>query len=269
LPAGPLRYAPIFKGLQEKGMRQTLVAGNWKLNGSLQSVKELISGIKAGAGDAGSTQIAVCPPFVYIPLVSELLAGSGIAWGSQNVSDQESGAFTGEVSGPMLKDFGCRYAIVGHSERRALYAEDDDFTARKFAAARRFGLIPILCVGETLEEREQGITEQVVERQLDAVINLEGISALGDAVIAYEPVWAIGTGKTASPEQAQEVHAFIRTKLAGLDEAVASGVQILYGGSVKGSNAAELFAMSDIDGGLIGGASLNADEFLAICKAGG
>jgi triosephosphate isomerase len=169
----------------------------------------------------------------------------------------------------MLTDFGCTYAIVGHSERRALYAEDDEFTARKFAAARRAGLIPILCVGETLEEREQGITEAVVARQLDAVVELEGIEAIGAAVIAYEPVWAIGTGKTATPDQAQEVHAFIRGKLAGLDQAVADKVQILYGGSVKGSNAAELFAMQDIDGGLIGGASLAADDFLAICRAGG
>jgi triosephosphate isomerase len=250
-------------------MRQTLVAGNWKLNGSLQSVKELISGIKAGAAEAGGTQIAVCPPFVYIPLVSELLADSNIAWGSQDVSDQKSGAFTGEVAGTMLTDFGCRYAIVGHSERRALYGEDDEFTARKFAAARQSGLTPILCVGETLEERDKGITEQVVDRQLDAVIELEGIAALSEAVIAYEPVWAIGTGKTASPQQAQDVHAFIRAKLAGLNRAVADKVQILYGGSVKGSNAAELFAMQDIDGGLIGGASLQVDDFLAICKAGG
>jgi triosephosphate isomerase len=249
-------------------MRQTLVAGNWKLNGSLESVKALVSGITAGAGDTGNTRMAVCPPFVYIPLVSSLLADSKIALGSQDISDQESGAFTGEVSGPMLKDFACTYAIVGHSERRALYAEDDDFTARKFAAARKSGLIPILCVGETLEEREQGITEEVVARQLDAVINLEGIAAIGEAVIAYEPVWAIGTGKTATPDQAQDVHAFIRGKLAGLDQAVADKVQILYGGSVKGSNAAELFTMQDIDGGLIGGASLDADDFLAICKAG-
>jgi len=250
-------------------MRQTLVAGNWKLNGSLDSVKQLISGITAGAGDTGNTQIAVCPPFIYIPMVAELLSGSKVAWGSQDISDQESGAFTGEISGPMLKDFGCRYAIVGHSERRALYCEDDEFTARKFAAARKFGLTPILCVGETLEEREQGITEDVVARQLDAVIALEGIAALGEAVIAYEPVWAIGTGKTASPQQAQDVHAFIRGKLTGLDKAVADKVQVLYGGSVKGSNAAELFAMPDIDGGLIGGASLDAGDFLAICKAGG
>ncbi len=249
-------------------MRQTLVAGNWKLNGSLESIKQLVAGIIAGAGDTGNTQIAVCPPFVYIPLVSNLLTDSKVDVGSQDVSDQESGAFTGEVSGPMLKDFNCTYAIVGHSERRALYGEDDAFTARKFAAARKFGLIPILCVGETLEEREQGITEDVVARQLDAVIELEGIDAIGDAVIAYEPVWAIGTGKTASPQQAQDVHAFIRGKLAGLNQGVADKVQILYGGSVKGSNAEELFAMDDIDGGLIGGASLDAGDFLAICKAG-
>jgi triosephosphate isomerase len=269
LPAGPLRYAAILKGLQETGMRQILVAGNWKLNGSLDSVKQLVSGIMAGVGDTGDTQIAVCPPFIYIPLVADLLAGGKIALGSQDISDQESGAFTGEVSGPMLKDYACTYAIVGHSERRALYAEDDEFTARKFAAARKAGLTPILCVGETLEEREQGITEAVVARQLDAVIDLEGIAAIAAAVIAYEPVWAIGTGKTATPDQAQDVHAFIRGKLAGLDQAVADKVQILYGGSVKGSNAAELFAMQDIDGGLIGGASLAADDFLAICKAGG
>jgi triosephosphate isomerase len=250
-------------------MRQILVAGNWKLNGSLDSIKQLITGITAGEDDTGKTQIAVCPPFVYIPVVADLLADSKIAWGSQDVSDRDSGAFTGEVAGAMLRDFGCTYAIVGHSERRSLYAEDDAFTARKFAAARRAGLTPILCVGETLEEREQGITEDVVARQLDAVIKLEGIGAIGESVIAYEPVWAIGTGKTASPQQAQDVHAFIRGKLAGLDKAVADKVQILYGGSVKGANAAELFAMADIDGGLIGGASLDAGEFLAICKAGG
>jgi len=249
-------------------MRQTLVAGNWKLNGSLESIKQLVAGILAGAGDTGNTQIAVCPPFVYIPLVSNLVADSKVALGSQDVSDQTSGAFTGEVSGPMLNDFKCTYAIVGHSERRALYGEDDAFTARKFAAARGVGLTPILCVGETLEEREQGITEAVVARQLDAVIELEGIESLGDAVIAYEPVWAIGTGKTASPQQAQDVHAFIRGKLAGLNQGIADKVQILYGGSVKGSNAEELFAMDDIDGGLIGGASLDAGDFLAICRAG-
>jgi triosephosphate isomerase len=250
-------------------MRQILVAGNWKLNGSTESIKQLISGITAGAADAGDTAIAVCPPFVYIPMVADLLAGSKVAWGSQDVSDQTSGAFTGEVAGDMLREFSCTYAIVGHSERRSLYAEDDEFTARKFAAARKAGLTPILCVGETLEEREQGVTEDVVGRQLDAVIALEGIGAIGESVIAYEPVWAIGTGKTATPQQAQDVHAFIRGKLATLDPGVAGKVQILYGGSVKGANAAELFAMTDIDGGLIGGASLDATEFLAICKAGG
>ncbi len=250
-------------------MRRTLVAGNWKLNGSLGSIGQLIAGVKAGAGDLKQTQAAVCPPFIYIPYVAELLRGTPVLWGSQDVSDQDSGAFTGEVAGAMLREFGCTYAIVGHSERRSLYAEDDQFTARKFAAARRQGLTPILCVGELLAEREQGITEQVVARQLGAVIDLEGVAALNDAVIAYEPVWAIGTGKTATPQQAQDVHAFIRDEIAQRDAGVADKVQILYGGSVKGSNAAELFAMPDIDGGLIGGASLKADEFLAICKAGG
>jgi triosephosphate isomerase (TIM) len=248
-------------------MRRTLVAGNWKLNGSLESVRQLVADIKAGMGDL-KADVAVCPPYVYIPEVASLLKGSALGYGAQDVSDQTSGAFTGEVSAPMLNDFGCKYAIVGHSERRSLYGEGDEFTARKFAAARKAGLIPILCVGELLEEREQGITEQVVSRQLDAVIQLEGVAALADAVIAYEPVWAIGTGKTASPQQAQDVHAFIRGKIAALDAGVAEKVQILYGGSVKGANAAELFAMADIDGGLIGGASLQAEEFLTICRAG-
>ena len=248
-------------------MRRILVAGNWKLNSSLESVRQLVADIKAGMGEV-KAEVAVCPPYVYIPEVANLLKGSAVGYGAQDVSDQTAGAFTGEVSAPMLNDFGCKYAIVGHSERRSLYGEGDEFTARKFAAARKAGLIPILCVGELLEEREQGITEQVVSRQLDAVIQLEGVAALSDAVIAYEPVWAIGTGKTASPQQAQDVHAFIRGKIAALDAAVAEKVQILYGGSVKGSNAVELFAMADIDGGLIGGASLAAEEFLTICRAG-
>jgi len=249
-------------------MRQPLVAGNWKMNGSTDSVRALVDGIKAGIGAIRTAEMAVCPPFVYIPQVAAQLAGSAISYGAQDVSDRESGAYTGEVAPNMLTDIGCKYVIVGHSERRSLYGESDGFTARKFAAARKAGLVPILCVGELLEEREQGITEQVVGRQLDAVIALEGIHALADAVIAYEPVWAIGTGKTASPQQAQDVHAFIRGKLAGLDEAVAAEIQILYGGSVKGSNAAELLAMADIDGGLIGGASLDANDFLAIGRAG-
>ncbi|WP_297527846.1 triose-phosphate isomerase [Thiohalobacter sp.] len=248
-------------------MRQPLVAGNWKMNGTRETIQMLVDGIKAGLGEVAKAEIAVCPPYVYIPMVVDMLAGTHVAVGGQDVSDQESGAYTGEVSGAMLRDVGASYAIVGHSERRSIYGESDAFTARKFAAARRFGLTPILCVGELLEEREQGITEAVVGRQLDAVIDLEGVAAIGEAVIAYEPVWAIGTGKTASPEQAQEVHAFIRQKLAALDAGVAEKVRILYGGSVKAANAEELFRMPDIDGGLIGGASLQADEFLAICRA--
>lgn len=251
-------------------MRQKLVAGNWKLNGSKASVESLVKGILAGMNGLDHVAVAVCPPYVYIPMTQELLtqAASRVGLGAQDVCAKDSGAYTGEVSAPMLKEFGCHYAIVGHSERRAIYGEKDSETAQKFAAARKNGLKPILCVGETLQEREQGITEAVVGRQLDAVIALEGVSALIDGVIAYEPVWAIGTGKTATPQQAQDVHAFIRSKIAALDTTVADKVQILYGGSVKGANAAELFAMPDIDGGLIGGAALDAQDFLAICKAG-
>jgi triosephosphate isomerase len=248
-------------------MRQPLVAGNWKMNGSMDSVKTLVEGIKAGIDTVTTAEMAVCPPYVYIPQVASMLAGSAISYGAQDVNDQEAGAYTGEVAPGMLADIGCKYAIVGHSERRSIYGESDEFTASKFAAARKAGLIPILCVGELLEEREQGITEQVVARQLDAVINLEGIEAFGSAVIAYEPVWAIGTGKTATTDQAQEVHAFIRGKLAALDAAVADKVQILYGGSMNPGNAEQLLAMPDIDGGLIGGASLKPDDFLAIGKA--
>lgn len=248
-------------------MRQILVAGNWKLNGSKESIQSLVNGINEGMSGVGDKAVAVCPPFVYIPMVADLLVDSAIGLGSQDVADQESGAFTGEISASMLKDVGCQYAIVGHSERRSIYGESDKDTAAKFAAARAQGLTPILCVGELLEERESGDTENVVARQLDAVIELEGVAALADAVIAYEPVWAIGTGKTASPDQAQAVHAFIRAKIAGLDADIAAKVQILYGGSVNGDNAAELFAMEDIDGGLIGGASLTPEAFLAICTA--
>lgn len=248
-------------------MRRPLVAGNWKMNGSTASVRELVEGIKAGMGQVEVSEVALCPPFVFLAEVGAGIGGTAIALGAQNVADQDAGAFTGEVSGSMLAELGCRYAIVGHSERRNLYGESDALVARRFAAARRAGLQPILCVGELLEEREAGITEEVVGRQLDAVLELEGIAAFADAVIAYEPVWAIGTGKTATPDQAQEVHAFIRKKLTALDQGVADGLRILYGGSVKGSNAAELFSQADIDGGLIGGASLNAAEFIAICAA--
>jgi len=248
-------------------MRIPLVAGNWKMNGSLSSTQELLAGIKQGIGAIGAgVECAVFPPFVYLAEVERLLGGTVIRWGAQTVSEQPPGAFTGEVATAMLLDFHCTYVIVGHSERRTLYGETDAIVARKFAAARKAGLTPVLCIGELLEERERGVTEEVVGRQLDAVLELEGIEGIEDAVIAYEPVWAIGTGKTATPEQAQEVHAFIRSRLARHDAAIAAATRILYGGSVKGSNAAELFAMPDIDGGLVGGASLNAQEFLTIAK---
>jgi len=248
-------------------MRQPLVAGNWKMNGSLDSITALVEGLKAGLDSVMTAEMAVCPPFVYIPTVATLIGDASISLGAQDVNDQEAGAHTGEVAPNMLTDVGCKYAIVGHSERRSIYGESDNVTASKFAAARKAGLVPILCVGELLEERELGITEEVVARQLDAVIDLEGVGALADAVIAYEPVWAIGTGKTASPDQAQDVHAFIRGKLASLDSNVADKVRILYGGSMNAGNAAELLSMTDIDGGLIGGASLKAADFLAIGAA--
>lgn len=248
-------------------MRQPLVAGNWKMNGSVGSVRELLSGLKAGIADITKCEVAVCPPYVFIPMAQSELSGTPIAWGSQNLSTEQSGAFTGEIAGSMLMDFGCTYAIVGHSERRTLYGEDDALVASKYAVARAAGLKPILCVGETLEEREKGITEEVVARQLDALIDLEGAGALADGVVAYEPVWAIGTGMTATPQQAQDVHAFIRNRVAQQDAAVAGNLRILYGGSMKPGNAAELMANADIDGGLIGGAALKAEDFFGICKA--
>ena len=248
-------------------MRQTLVAGNWKLNGSKQSIKNLLEGIVGRIQEVKNAQVAVCSPYVYIPQVADLLKGSPIAYGAQNVSEHDAGAFTGEVSAPMLKEFSCKYAIVGHSERRAIYGESDQQVADKYVAAQRSGIIPILCVGELLEERESGDTENVVARQLDAVVETAGIESLNNAVIAYEPVWAIGTGKTASPEQAQEVHTFIRQRLTAKNANVAENVQILYGGSVKADNAKALFSQADIDGGLIGGASLDAEGFIAICCA--
>jgi triosephosphate isomerase len=250
------------------GMRRPLVAGNWKMNGSRAQAAALVDGIKKGVAAASRVEVAVCPPFILIPLVAERLAGTAVAWGGQNLDVHESGAFTGEISGPMLKDYGCAYVIVGHSERRTLYGEGDALVAEKFGAVRAAGLMPILCVGETLAEREANRTEQVVARSLDAVLDKHGIAALRDAVIAYEPVWAIGTGKTAAPSQAQDVHRFIRGRLAAKDRGIADNLRILYGGSVKGSNAKELFAQHDIDGGLIGGASLQAEEFLTICRAG-
>lgn len=249
-------------------MRTPLVAGNWKMHGSLQRIQELLEGVKQGMGTvAQGVECAVFPPFVYLAEVERLLTGTALRWGAQTVSEQQQlGAFTGEVAAAMLVDLHCAYVIVGHSERRTIYGESDELVARKFAAGRAAGLTPVLCVGELLEEREQGVTEAVVARQLDAVLQLEGIQGIKDAVIAYEPVWAIGTGKTATPEQAQDVHAYIRRRLAEHDTAIAAATRILYGGSIKGSNAAELFAMPDIDGGLVGGASLNAQEFLTIAR---
>lgn len=247
-------------------MRRKFVAGNWKMHGNLVDNDALLTGILAGIGEV-KAEVAVCVPFPYLAQAKARLAGSKVAWGAQNLSQHAKGAYTGEVSALMLNDFECKYVIVGHSERRALYGESDAIVAEKYAAAQTAGLVPILCVGETLEEREAGITEQVVGRQLDAVLNKSGVISLANAVIAYEPVWAIGTGKTATPEQAQAVHAFIRAKIRALDPEVAEHLVIQYGGSVKASNAAELFAQPDIDGGLIGGASLNAEEFLAICRA--
>ena len=245
-------------------MRKKLVAGNWKMHGSLAENAALLAALKPALA---GIEAVVCVPFPYLAQAQSELAGSSIAWGAQNLSEHSKGAYTGEVSASMLRDFGCQYVIVGHSERRSLYGESDRQVAAKFIAARAGGLVPILCVGESLEERESGVTEQVVARQLDAVISAAGIGSLANAIVAYEPVWAIGTGKTASPEQAQAVHAFIRGKIAGLDAAIADGLVIQYGGSVKAANAAELLAQSDIDGGLIGGASLVADEFAAICRA--
>jgi len=248
-------------------MRLKLVIGNWKMHGSLAENQALLNALKPALGNMKEAGVAVCAPFPYLAQIQSALAGSAIAWGAQNVSEQAKGAFTGEVSTSMLKDFGCKYVIVGHSERRSIYGESDELVAKKYVAVQAAGLTPVLCVGETLAEREGGITEQVVGRQLDAVIQAAGVESLAKAVVAYEPVWAIGTGKTASPEQAQAVHAFIRNKIAGLNRQVAEGLVIQYGGSVKASNAAELFSQPDIDGGLIGGASLVAEEFIAICKA--
>jgi len=249
-------------------MRTPIIAGNWKMNGSRDSVKQLIEGIKAGM-DGVKAEVVVCPTYVFIPDVAEGISGASIGLGAQNLSEFDSGAFTGEVAGPMLKDFGVEYVIIGHSERRSLYGESDAVTAVKYAAAQKHGLKPIFCIGETLEERESGVTEQVIARQLDAILDSAGVASLANAVLAYEPVWAIGTGKTATPEQAQEVHGFIRNKIAGLDGDIAANLRILYGGSMNPGNAAGLLAQPDIDGGLIGGASLKAEDFLTICNAGG
>jgi len=248
-------------------MREILVAGNWKMNGSNADNEALVSGIVGGVPAGSGFRLLVCPPFPYLASVAAQLSGSAVALGAQNVSEHEKGAYTGETAPSMLRDVGCEYVIVGHSERRALYGESSAQVAAKFQAAQAAGLKPILCVGETLEERQAGTTQSVVDEQLDAVLDAAGIAAFGSAVVAYEPVWAIGTGMTASPEQAQDVHRHIRSRLADRDADLADSVQILYGGSMKGENAPGLLGMPDIDGGLIGGASLKASDFLAIAAA--
>ena len=247
-------------------MRKRLLAGNWKMHGSLAGNRKLLGVLKAANLVNDRTDVAIFAPFPYLFQLKEELSESGMVWGAQNVGEHPGGAFTGEVSARMLADFGCRYAIVGHSERRALYGEKDEQVAEKFAALREVGLIPVLCVGETLPEREAGITQQVVARQVSAVMDRVGAAAVAQSVIAYEPVWAIGTGQTASPGLAQGIHAYIRSLVAARDKG-ADGMQILYGGSMKVGNAAELLAQPDVDGGLVGGASLIAEEFLAICRA--
>ena len=247
-------------------MRRKLVVGNWKMNGSRESNAALLAELRA-AQPLWPCEAAVCPPFPFLAQVSQELGDSALGWGAQECSPHESGAFTGEVSAAMLAEFGCRYVIVGHSERRALHGESDQLVADKAKAALAHQLTPIVCVGETLAQREAGETDGIVKRQLSVVIHTLA-HCISQVVVAYEPVWAIGTGRTASPEQAQAVHALLRTQLQAAT-AKAGAMQILYGGSVKADNAASLFAQPDIDGGLIGGASLKAADFAAICRAAG
>jgi len=248
-------------------MRGYLVAGNWKMNGSNAANAELVDGIIGGMPQSDTVELLICPPFPYLGAIAAKLSGTGIALGAQNVSQHEAGAYTGETAPSMLIDVGCKYVLVGHSERRAIMGESSEMVAAKFQAVQDAGLVPVLCVGETQAERESKQTVAVVDEQLNAVIEGSGIEALQNAVIAYEPVWAIGTGLTATPEQAQDVHRHIRDVLAGRNQDVADAVRILYGGSVKGDNAAGLFSKPDIDGGLIGGASLKSADFLAIAEA--
>jgi len=248
-------------------MRGYLVAGNWKMNGSNAANAELVDGIIAGMPQSDAVELLICPPFPYLGAIAAKLSGTGVALGAQNVSQHEAGAYTGETAPSMLIDVGCKYVLVGHSERRAIMGESSEMVAAKFQAAQDAGLVPVLCVGETQAERESKQTEAVVDEQLNAVIEGSGVEALQNAVIAYEPVWAIGTGLTATPEQAQDVHRHIRDVVAGRNQDVADAVRILYGGSVKGDNAAGLFSKPDIDGGLIGGASLKSADFLAIAEA--
>ncbi|MFZ7141916.1 triose-phosphate isomerase [Avibacterium avium] len=247
--------------------RRPLVMGNWKLNGSKAFTKELIEGLKAELAGVNGCDVAIAPPVMYLAEAEAALVGSQIALGAQNVDVNVQGAFTGDISTAMLKDFGAKYIIIGHSERRTYHKESDEFIAKKFAALKEAGLVPVLCIGESEAENEAGKTEEVCARQIDAVINALGVEAFNGAVIAYEPIWAIGTGKSATPAQAQAVHAFIRGHIAAKSQAVADQVIIQYGGSVNDANAAELFTQPDIDGALVGGASLKASAFAVIVKA--
>ena len=249
-------------------MRQKLVVGNWKMNGSSQQIESLAGEMLSGLANlANPVEIGLCPAYVYLPLLGELLSDSAVLLGAQNASQYEAGAYTGEVACSMLRDLGGDAVIVGHSERRQLFGESSEAVAAKFEAVTAGGMMPILCVGETLEQREQGATEAVVLEQLATVWHRVGAAGFANAVVAYEPVWAIGTGKTASPDQAQAVHKLLREFLAQQDEQTAVNTRIIYGGSVKSSNAKELFDQADIDGGLVGGASLDAKEFIAICAS--
>jgi triosephosphate isomerase len=252
-------------------MRPSLVIGNWKMHGSKAMVGELLQGLLSWHGDVSGrgTGAVICPPSPYLGMCQAGLLGSCFELGAQNVHAELAGAYTGEVSAPMLSEFGVRYVIVGHSERRQYFAETDALVARKFAAVLAGGMIPVLCVGESLAERESGLAQKVVAAQIEAVVAHAGVGALADAVLAYEPIWAIGTGRTATPQQAQEMHGYIRSVLSAKDVQVASGLRMLYGGSVNADNAAELFAQNDIDGGLVGGASLKPEEFITIVKSVG
>jgi triosephosphate isomerase len=248
-------------------MRSKVVVGNWKLNGSLAGNESLLKALLREIPRDNPIACAVCVPSPYLAQVRALLEGTGIAWGAQDLSRFDQGAYTGEVSGRMLVEMGCRYVLVGHSERRTLFGETDAIAAEKYVAARKAGITPVFCVGETLEERERGETQPVLARQVDALLQAYGATGLERGILAYEPVWAIGTGRTATAAQADEAQAFIRGRIAAKDKAVAQALPILYGGSVKGGNAAELFAMPNVDGGLVGGASLAAQEFVAIWRA--
>lgn len=248
-------------------MRRKLVVGNWKMNGSRAKNKSLLEDVVAGVRDLRNADYVVCVPYPYLCQAQSLLEGTNVAWGAQNLCATEDGALTGAVSPLMLVDYGCTYVIIGHSERRIQFHETDDTAATRFNAALKAGLTPVFCMGESKEERESDWTEYVVGRQLDSIIRRFGAGLLAKAVLAYEPLWAVGTGNPATPEQAQQVHAFIRERIARCNAEVAENVRILYGGSVKPANAAQLFAMPDVDGGLIGGASLKAEEFVPICKA--